>query len=155
MTTERKILIAIGAAVIASMVGIACFSLGVYVGYKGRASALPQQPQPARPGQPGLPEPDLKEQAPDVPVQPNRPALVGVVRRTNGATLTVATEQGPRLITLTERTKYERRTAAQALVEITLEEIEVGAGVAVYGRLSQDGRTLVADAVVLLPARQP
>lgn len=155
MTAERKVLIAIGAAIIVSMVGIACFSLGVYVGHKGRASALPQQPQPARPGQPGGREPDPEGQAPEAQVQPNRPALIGVVRRTNGATLTVATEQGPRLVTLTGRTKYVRRTAEQALVEIALEEIEVGAGVAVYGRLSQDGRTLVADAVVVLPARRP
>ena len=147
MTTERKVLIAIGAALIVSMVGIACFSLGVYVGQKGRALALP--------GQPGLTEPDPEAQVPETQVQPNRPALVGVVRRTNGSTMTVATDQGPRLVTLTDRTKYVRRTATQTLVEIALDEVEIGAGVAVYGRLSQDGRTLVADALVVLPARRP
>jgi len=44
-----------------------------------------------------------------------------------------------------------RRTPEGEIVEAKLQDIEAGNGVAVFGPFSPDGRTLVADAVVVLP----
>jgi hypothetical protein len=165
MTTERKILIALGSLIVAGMIAVACFSLGVYVGTRGwtlkqpslagpqppnaqpGGQPRPGQPQPGQPGQPGGGQPQ-----PNAPTgQQSKPTLIGVVRRVDGNSLTVHAEGSPRLIALTERTKYAYRTPEGEIVEARLEDIEVGNGVAVFGPFSPDGRTLVADAVVVLP----
>ena len=73
-----------------------------------------------------------------------------MLRRIDGSNMTVHAEGIPRLITLTERTKYAYRTPQGEIVEAKLEDIEVGNRVAVFGPFSPDGRTLVADAVVVL-----
>jgi len=85
MTIERKLLIAIGAALIAGMIGVACFAVGVYVGERGWTAQPPApigpQPQNRRPrdepSRPDLPQPAQP---------PARPALVGVVLRADDAT---------------------------------------------------------------------
>jgi hypothetical protein len=76
-----------------------------------------------------------------------------VVRRVDDSSITVHSEGVMRPITLTERTRYAYRTPEGEVVEAELEDVQVGSGVAVFGPFSSDGRTLIADAVVVLPPR--
>ena len=84
MTTERKILIALGSLIIAGMIAVACFSLGVYVGTRGwtlkqPSLAGPQPPNAPPGGQPGRPEGGQPQ--PNAPTgQQSKPTLIGVVR---------------------------------------------------------------------------
>jgi len=162
MTTERKILVALGSLIIAGMIAVACFSLGVYAGTQGWTLKQPPlagpQPQPGQPqpGQPQLGQPGQQGEGP----QPNmptgqqpQPALIGVVRRVDDSSIAVRSEGVVRPITLTERTRYAHRTPEGEVVEAKLEDVQVGSGVAVFGPFSPDGHTLVADAVVVLPPR--
>jgi hypothetical protein len=162
MTTGRKILIALGSLIVAGMIAIACFSLGVYVGTQGWTLRQPSlagpQPSTAQPGgqpRPGQPQPEQPEggqpQANAPTGQQPKPTLIGVVRRIDGSSITVRVEGIPRLIALTERTRYAYRTPEGKIVQAELEDIKVGNGVAVFGPFSPDGRTLVANAVVILP----
>jgi hypothetical protein len=164
MTNERKILIAMGALLIAGMIAVACFSLGVYVGTQGWTLQQPSLagPQPPRQGQQQLPPGQQQPGQPGQPgqAQPNapagqqpRPTLIGVVRHVDEKGITIHAEGAMRPVTLTERTRYAARTAEGQTVEAKLEDVEAGKGVAVYGTFSPDGHTLIADAVVVLPPR--
>jgi hypothetical protein len=166
MTTERKILVAIGSLLIAGMIAIACFSLGVYVGKQGWTLVPPSlagpqqtrpgggQPQPGQPGgggpqpeQPGQPQPNAPAE------QQPKPTLIGVVRRVDDRGITLHAEGVIRPVAVTERTRYAWGTTEGEVVETGLEDVEVGKRVAVFGSFSPDGRTLIADAVVILPPR--
>lgn len=162
MTTERKTLIGLGSLLIAGVIAVACFSLGVYVGTQGWTLKQPSLagPQPGQPGggqpQPGQPQPGQPQPGQALPNAPAagqqpRPALIGVVRRVDSDSLTVHAEGVMRPVTLTERTRYAFRTAEGQTVEAKFEDVEVGKGVAVFGPFSPDGRTPIANAVVLLP----
>ena len=172
MSTERKILIAVGSLIIAGVIAVACFSLGVYVGKQGWTTERPSLagPQPGPGNRPGQGEqPPGQGQQPFAPPgnqpgdggqQPNasqgaqrQPSVVGVVRRVDEGTMTVQAREGTRLVTLTERTRFARRAQAGELTAVTIEDVQAGIEVAVLGPRSQDGRTLVADAVILLPQR--
>lgn len=150
MTTERKLLTAAGAIVIVGLLLIAAFALGVYVGEHGwtRAglalqgpSAGAPRPLPGAPGVPGTFSP--------LPGG-GRPDLVGRIRGVLVGTLMLATPDGPRTIELDERARVE--TPGGELR--SLDDLERGQRVAVFGRRNGDGQVLVGELIVLLPPRQ-
>ena len=177
MSTERRILIAVGSLIIAGVIAVACFSLGVYVGKQGWATERPllagPQPGPGdQPGQgqqppgqgqqpfappgnrPGPDQPGAGGQQPNAPQGAQRqPSVVGVVRRVDEGNVTVEAREGTRRVTLTERTRFARRAQTGKLTAATVEDVQPGTEVAVLGPRSQDGRTLIADAVILLSQR--
>jgi len=149
MTTGRKLLITVGAIVIVGMLLFAAFALGVYVGEHGwtRAGLTLQGPGrgPAKPppGDAGAPGP-----APPLPGGGRRPDLVGRVRDVFEGTLVLATPDGPRTVELDEHTRVETTEGEPR----SLDELERGQRVAVFGRRNGDGQVLVAELLVLLPA---
>lgn len=155
MATERKLLIAAGTILIASMLLVAAFALGVYVGEHGwtRAGLTLRGPggPPQPPGGPGgqsppggvLPQPDK----PPLPDGGRRPDLVGRIRNIFEGTLMLATSDGPRTVELDEHTRVETAEGEPR----SLDDLERGHLVAIFGRRNGDGRVLLAELLVLLP----
>ena len=151
MTTGRKLLIAVGALVIVGMLLIAAFALGVYVGEHGwtRAGLTLQGPGgggggPGKPPQGGDGAPG---NPPPLPGGGRRPDLVGRIRGIFEGTLVLVTPDGPRTIELDERTQVEMAGGEPR----SLDDLERGQQVAVFGRRNGDGQVLVAELIVLLP----
>jgi hypothetical protein len=144
----RKVLLGIGATVLIALMVLAAFSLGVYVGH-GRllvgtlgnfgAQPAPDQRPPQAPSGP----------AADLPTA--RPALVGRIGGVTNEGLLVRTQRGPRLVQVDEDTRVRDRQGR----ELALGDLRRGTDVAVFGRFSEDGRTLSAETVVLVPPPQP
>jgi hypothetical protein len=130
------------------MMVLAAFSVGVFVGYQGllvgtlgNFGARPVADQ--RPAQaPSVPSPDL----PAV-----RPALTGSVGGVTNEGLFVRTPQGPRLVRVDDDTRVRDRQGR----ELSLSDLQLGVQVAIFGEFSEDGRTLTAQVIVLVPPVQP
>ncbi len=154
MTLERKLLIATGALIAALIIAIGSFSLGLYV---GQHDVLPGPPSVVGSG--GLPAQPL--QATAVPDQPrlanpssNLPAgppeLIGPLRAVESEGLVIGTRQGPRLVHVDDDTQISNARGES----VSPEELTVGAQLAVFGHLTDEGRTMVAETVVILsPSR--
>lgn len=168
MTRERQLLILTGAMLIALVIAIAAFSLGVYVGTHGWTAGPPSVagPGPQAPAAPKQAAPPPADPDPQMPAAPDpgqpalRPQLTGQVRSVSGDTLTLDTLQGPRLFQLGANVQVFRRSEGQPGEEpASLDQVVVGAHLAVFGHFVGDGpRQLVADRLVLLPPppnRQP
>ncbi|MGD1995432.1 MAG: hypothetical protein PVH62_01520 [Anaerolineae bacterium] len=153
MVAER-VMIGVGAALIAGMLLAAAFSLGVYVGehgwtWEGVSLAGPAGP-PALPGRPGGPAPPGQGFPPgplgDLQLPPD---VVGLVRALEDGSLRVATRDGPRSVAVNERTRV--RVGSEEVADVTA--LQPGTLIAVFGHLGDEGRTLVADVVVILDHR--
>jgi len=145
MSTERKLLIAFGAIIIAGIIAIGAFSLGVYVGEQGWTL-----PPPSMTGPGG--KPPTGGQPPAGPAPGREPDLIGQIQSLADDSLTVRTPQGPRLVMVTEETRVLRVAEDRKEEEASLEDLQRGMGVAVFGSFGDDGRTLTAKTVVILPA---
>jgi hypothetical protein len=144
----RKILIGAGACLLISMMALATFSFGVYVGHEGLlvgsleafgSRAAPDQAPPQAPRRDGQ----------DLP--PGRPALTGKVGGITNEGLFVRAPQGLRLVEVDEETLVQDHQGRS--LEITA--LRQGMYVAVFGQFSGDGRSLMADTIVLVPSPQP
>jgi hypothetical protein len=148
----RPWLLAVGAVIIVGMLLIAAFSLGVYVGEHGwTRQGLTLQGPGAQPGpQPGADRPPQvgPDAPPPLPGGGRPPDLVGGIRRVMEGTLLMATSDGPRTVELDEATQVETHEGDPR----SLDDLQRGQGVAIFGYRGGDGRALVAELVVLLPA---
>ncbi len=155
MSRERTLLIAAGATLIALIIAIAGFSLGVYVGVHGWTAGPPSVAGPGgrQPRQPAPPpDQDRGAKPPQDGGQPGpRPQLVGRVRSISGDSITLDTPQGPRLFRLSAEVQVFR--AAEGREQpASLSDIVPGEHLAVFGYLEGDGtRQLIAERLVLLP----
>jgi len=147
---RRLWLLVVGAAIMVVMLLIAVFSLGVYVGEHGwtREGLTLQGPSarrgPAQQPQPGIGAP------PPLPGGGRPPDLVGRIRRILEGTLLLATADGPRTVELEERTEVAARQGDSR----SLDDLRPGQTVAIFGYRDGDGRALVAELIVLLPAAE-
>ncbi len=146
--TLRKALVGMGAVLLISLMVLASFSLGVYVGHQGllvgslgNFGARPEPDQPLQQAPPSQPE-NLPEA---------RPALVGRVAGITNEGLFVRAGDGLRLVEVSEQTRVRDRQGA----ELSLDELRQGMSVAVFGAFSDDGRTLTAQVIVLIPPTAP
>jgi hypothetical protein len=164
------LLIVTGAMLIALLIAIAAFSLGVYVGTHGWTS---DPPPLIGPGQKPLVPVDQGRQpaagkvppstarAAGQPQQPAaRPQLVGRVRSVSQTTVTLETPEGPRLVQLAEDVQVFRRSQGDpGEAPASLAKVVPGDHLAVYGFFQGNGsRLLIARRLVLLPPpanRQP
>ena len=156
---EREWQIALGAAVLVLMLLAGAFSLGVYIGRHGlsREGLRLQGPGAAQPGPlapqgPGAGQPGALGPQGDIPAfGAEQPQVVGRVRAVSSESLELATQQGPRLVSLSPETRLE--DAQGARLEWT--DLRPGAIAAVFGEFSAEGggRQLLAERVVLLPER--
>jgi hypothetical protein len=145
----RKTLVGAGAALLVGMMVLAAFSLGVYVGHQGllvgtldNFGARAVADQPAAVQQPSGPAQELPAAT---------PALVGKVGAITNEGLFVRTIGGLRLVEVGEETRI-RNGRGQTL---SMSDLRPGANVVVYGEFSEDGRTLLANVIVSVPAAQP
>jgi len=172
MSAERTVLIVTGTALIVLVVAIAAFSLGVYVGIHGWAAESPavaglgqrpaaaaqaaaQQAQLAA----GQPEPTTVQpvQTPGTAWQSGpQPQLIGRVRSRSGATVTLNTAEGPRLVQLGPDVQVSQAVVGQPEVPASLDQVQPGQRLAVFGQFVGDGGgRLIARRLVLLPQVQP
>jgi hypothetical protein len=149
MTTGHKLLIAAGATVIAAMLLTAAFALGIYVGEHGWTRDGLKLRGPI--GGQDKPQGDLGRpgQLPPLPDGGRRPDLVGAVVEVLEGTLMLATPDGPRTIELDRHTRVETVEGQPG----SLDDVERGQHLAVFGRRNGDGQVLVAKLLVLLPPR--
>ena len=151
MTKGRKLLIGAGAAIIVLMLMTACFSVGVYLGTHGLTGdglSLRQpggQAAPAAGGGdgPGGPQP--------VPGGGRPPDLLGRIRQVMAEGLHLATTEGPRTVAI------DSATGVQALdgAEGSLEDLQPGLMVAVFGTRVNGGNVLLAELIVVVPQQPP
>lgn len=144
----RKVLIGAGAALLTALMLLAAFSLGVVVGHRGLLVGTVENfgARPA-PGQQPL-------QPPTGPVEdlpPGRPALVGRVGAITNEGLFIQTQQGPRLVQVDDDARVQDHRGQ----ELSLKELRQGVYVAIFGEFSRDGRRLIAETIVVVPAPQP
>jgi hypothetical protein len=136
MSTGHKVLIGVGALILVGMIAVGSFCLGVYVGEHGwtrRGLTL------AGPGATVQPR--------DRPQMPGRPPdLQGVVQGLARGNITLRTPQGSRTVLVNQETRMMRDDE-----EARLADLRRGMGVAVFGDLRDQGRTLVARLIVILP----
>lgn len=139
MSTERKLLLALGASLLVLMSSIAAFSLGVYVS----ANGWKESPSIAGPG---------SDRSPAQPARPEglpagKPALTGSLIASNRTMLTLRTRDGARQVLVGEGTRV-LRWDGQAL---RLTDLSRGMPLAVFGEFDDDDRVLRASHLILLP----
>ena len=74
--------------------------------------------------------------------------MIGRVRSVAGDSITLDAPQGPLLVTVNDETEVKR---AEGEEEASLEDIEPGTPIAVFGQFNGGGKTLVAQVIVILP----
>jgi hypothetical protein len=63
--------------------------------------------------------------------------------------VTIRTSEGPRLVLVSDETRVERHDGKEA----SLADLRRNMPVAVFGQFGDDGRTLVASVIVILPPK--
>ncbi|MBL7063721.1 MAG: hypothetical protein ISS49_05855 [Anaerolineae bacterium] len=151
MSKSQKLLISFGAFIIVAIMVIGAFSLGVYVGERGWTAGSPSMAgvgeQPPPQGQ--RVEPGKQPTAPREPLPKETPDLIGVVQSVARRSVTIKTGEGPRLVLVSDETRVERAGGQEA----SLADLRRNVPVAVFGEFSDDGHTLVASVIVILPPK--
>ncbi|MBN1991682.1 MAG: hypothetical protein JW953_03190 [Anaerolineae bacterium] len=175
MTLERKLLIAVGAFIIALIIAVGAFSLGLYVGQKGIFPDAPNIAGPGGGGPPGQPGPAGQQprgespgggtgqaapeglagsgnQPPQNNFKPSNlpagpPDLVGTLRSMDTEGLTIDTPPGPRLVQLADNLEIFDPQGKS----LTLDTLQPNTHLALFGHFTNNGQTMVAETVIILP----
>lgn len=147
MTTERKILYALGSLIIAGVITIGAFSLGVYVGKSGWDLKQPSLISP-RSNQ-ANDQNQVQEETENLPPKPD---LVGKVVNINSGSIELLTQNGVRSVVISQETIYLSQGGGSTK-PASWDEIEAGTNLAIIGELDQNDRTLRAEIVVILLGR--
>jgi hypothetical protein len=183
MTFERKLLIVAGAFIIALIIAVGFFSLGLYIGQRGifpdspsvtgpggllgRPGQAGQQPpgglggDPGQvgsgapggpPGQPGAQPPSGDPNSPRPEARPSNlppgpPDLIGPLQTVDAKGVTIGTPQGFRLVRLEADTQIFDAQGES----LSAEALTIGARLAIFGHFTDDGRTMIAETVIILP----
>jgi hypothetical protein len=94
-------------------------------------------------------EPDKQPPAPREPLPKERPGLIGVVQSVERRSLTIKTGQGPRLALVSDQTRVRWHDDREA----ALTDLRRNVGIAVFGQFGDDGHTLTASVIVILPPK--
>ncbi len=146
MSKGQKLLIAGGAFIIVTIIVIAVFSIGVYVGRRGWAAGPPSITEPGGPPPPQVGQPPV---APREPLPKSKPDLAGIVQGVTRRSVTIKTGQGVRLVLVNAQTRVRWHDDREA----SLADLRRNMLVAVFGQLADDGRTLTASLIIILPPR--
>ena len=151
MSVGRKWLLGIGIGLLGTMLLIASFSMGVFVGERGMTQ---EKLQPAGPGGvPAAPQQPAQPVPPDKPQEGDQvPVLRGIVRRLSRDLITIETKDGTKMVQVSSDTAV--RLTENGEREGSLEDVKPGVGVAVIGRMDPDARMLRADTIVVFPLPQ-
>ena len=151
MSVGRKWLLGIGIGLLGTMLLIASFSLGVFVGERGMTREKLQSAGPR--GVPAAPQQQAQPAPPDKSQEGNQvPVLKGIVRRLSRDLITIETKDGTKMVQVSSDTAV--RLAENGEREGSLEDVKPGVGVAVIGRMDHDARMLRADTIVVFPLPQ-
>jgi hypothetical protein len=146
MSKSQKLLIGFGAFIIVAVMTIGAFSMGMYVGERGWTAEPPSIMNPG--GQQPV-QGNQQPVAPQEPLPKGKPDLTGVVLSVAGRNVTIKTGEGPRLVLVSDETRVRWHDDREA----TLADLRRNLGVAVFGDFSDDGRTLTASVIVILPPK--
>jgi hypothetical protein len=151
MSKRQRILISFGAFIIVAIMVIGAFSMGIYVGERGWTAGPPSI---ASAGQTQLPqgqkaEPDKQAIAPREPLPKGKPDLIGAVQSVAGRSVTIKTGGGPRLVLFSDETRVRWHDNREA----SLADLRRNVPIAVFGDFGDDGQTLVASVIVILPPK--
>ena len=151
MSKSQKLLIGCGAFIIVAIMVIGAFSMGIYVGERGWTAQPPSIADAGKvqPLQGQRVEPDKQPPAPGEPLPRAKPDLTGAVRSVARGSVTVKTPQGPRLVLVGDETRVRWHDDREARVA----DLRRYMPVAVFGDFGDDGRTLVAGLIVILPPK--
>ena len=151
MSKSQKLLIIFGAFVIVAVMTIGAFSMGMYVGERGWSAARPsitgagKAPPPQGQKQESGKQPPTAEE----PLPKGKPDLIGVVQSVTERSVTIRTGQGQRLVLVSDQTRVRWHDDREA----ALADLRRSMGVAVFGDFGDDGRTLTASVIVILPPK--
>jgi len=151
MSRSQKLLIVFGAFIIVAVMTIGAFSMGIYVGERGWSAQPPSitGAGKAPPPQGQKVEPDKQPVAPKEPLPKGKPDLIGVVQSLERRSVTIKTGQGPRLVLVGDQTRVRWHDDREA----ALADLRRNMTVAVFGQFGDDGRTLTASVIVILPPK--
>lgn len=157
MTNLNRWLIPIGLGVFVSMLVIAAFSLGVFVGERGwtRGGLQNNAPMGLPPGAQGPQGPGQTGPGGAHPqgagLPQGRPQLIGRVLRISEESLELITQEGRRQVNLSSDTGYQNvEGTTLRLEDLTTEDVVV-----VFGKFTGgDGSQLEAEVVVKLPPKK-
>ncbi|UCF59864.1 MAG: hypothetical protein JSV37_08855 [Anaerolineaceae bacterium] len=141
---ENRWQIILGAVVLLVILLTAAFSLGIYVGRHGWGEEGLRYQPPGPEGGPGA--------APGQDFAANPPDLVGRIRALSQLGIQLATQDGPRIVEVSENTRVEDKDGTP----LKLTDLRLGDLVAVFGEFTPgNGQRLVASQIVRLPERAP
>ena len=151
MSKSQKILISFGAFIIVAVMVIGAFSMGIYVGERGWTAAPPSitGAGKAQPPQGQRVEPDKQPPAPAEPLPKGKPDLIGLVQSVARGSVTIKTGEGTRLVLVSDETRVRWHDDREA----RLAGLRRNMPVAVFGQFGDDGRTLMAKLIVILPPK--
>ncbi len=146
MSKSQKLLIGFGAFIIVAVMTIGAFSMGIYMGERGWTAGPPSIAGPGgqQPAQGGKQPP-----APAEPLPKGKPDLIGLVQSVAWRSVTIKTGEGPRLVLVSNETRVRWHDDREA----SLADLRRNMPVAVFGQFGDDGRTLVAELIVILPPK--
>jgi len=151
MSKSQKLLITGGAFIIVAVMTIGAFSMGIYVGERGWSAQPPSiaGAGKAQPPQGPKQEPGKQPPAPAEPLPKGKPDLIGVVQSVERRSVTIRTGEGPRLVLVGDETRVRWHDDREA----ALADLRRNMPVAVFGDFGDDGRTLTASVIVILPPK--
>jgi len=151
MSKSQKILISFGAFIIVAIMVIGAFSMGIYVGERGWTAQPPSIADAGKvqPPQGQRIEADKQSPAPREPLPKGKPDLTGAVQSVARRSVTIKTGEGPRLVLVSDETRVRWHDNREA----SLADLRRNVPVAVFGEFGDDGRTLVASLIVILPPK--
>ena len=151
MYKSQKLLISFGAFIIVAVMVIGAFSMGMYVGERGWTAEPPSIAGAGRaqPPQGQKVEPDKQLPALAEPLPKGKPDLIGLVQSLERRSVMIRTGEGPRLVLVSDETRVRWHDDREA----SLADLRRNVGVAVFGDFGDDGRTLMANVIVILPPK--
>jgi hypothetical protein len=151
MSKSQKMLIGGGAFIIVAIMVIGAFSMGIYVGERGWTAQPPSIADAGKvqPPQGQRVEPDKQPVAPKESLPKEKPDLTGVVQSVARGSVAIKTGQGSRLVLVSDETWVRWHDDREA----RLADLRRNMGVAVFGQFGDDGRTLTASVIVILPPK--
>ena len=145
MSNQQKVLYAFGLIIIAGIITIGSFSLGVYIGKNGWALNQPSITNPAQVPMQGAGNPSLGMNQ----NSPTKPDLIGITISVNNNNIELNTKQGVYSVHITNQTVFLKQDAGR-IKPIDPSLIMSGTPLAITGEFDPNNRSFSAEIIVFL-----
>jgi hypothetical protein len=152
MSNEQKTLYILGLIIIAGIITIGSFSLGVYIGKNGWIFDQPSMLNPAQAPKQGNGNPGNIPQGPNQN-SPTKPDLTGITISISSNNIELNTKHGIRSLSITDHTVFLKQENGR-VKPVDSSILTVGQPLAVTGVFDQNSRTLSAEIVVILQSKK-